>query len=513
MGLIGMKVSAERVASRGSLRFDVRFHLLQDQIAPFLDAISHSAPLGRLLDGIGNGVNIPAVAYCDEVVDASALYVSVGAVSQFALRTEAATGLAANSDGIVRGTRINLNEVSVRKRELWITRSGTPGIATVPGLYEGDLRLIPSGFMIRAQVAEPYDEIYLACVLNHPVWRLLTTALSAGKRQDNLSQPSLSIVPIPILSPPARQSVVDAYRTSLEELEHVIASDGGFRDRCDDVLFKEAGLAKEGVEAGPLAMRSVPLLEVATTRVLRIDNRWHGVENHALQTLLGHRQCVPLGHLIEGGIRKGRQPKAIDDFEDDGEAPVALTTAAIQSGGVAWEQVRGTDSESVGRFPVLKGDLLVAMDGDGSLGKAAVFDAHRDATTDSHLARITTKDPELAISLACYLNSSWGHVQTNALMSGSTGQTQLSPSDLAGVLVPIQVVEAAPAVADAYSSLLGLWEEPARRNRRVMCAASATLTTCLVSDGLIAPDAIEPTWMQAEGLLSLLDTVYPHSVR
>jgi hypothetical protein len=192
------------------------------------------------------------------------------------------------------------------------------------------------------------------------------------------------------------------------------------------------------------------------------------------------------------------------------DTPRAIATVSIQSGTIALDQTKPTTEQSVKRFPVLTGDLLVAMDGDGSLGKAAVYRGKEEATVDSHVARCRARgDEDLADALACYLNSTWGRVQTTSLMTGATGQTQLSPMDLLDLLVPGELVRYAGKVAYAYRAALRTYEPLPVRARRIICRASAELTSLLIADGALAASVVTEPFTDADFLAAQLRMLHP----
>src|SRR3712207_7573566 len=51
-----------------------------------------------------------------------------------------------------------------------------------------------------------------------------------------------------------------------------------------------------------------------------------------------------------------------------------------------------TTPRSIDRFPIQEGELLVAMDGDGSIGKAAVYDREEVATrSEEHTSELQSR--------------------------------------------------------------------------------------------------------------------------
>ena len=82
---------------------------------------------------------------------------------------------------------------------------------------------------------------------------------------------------------------------------------------------------------------------------------------------------------------KGRQPQFVD-MEAEGEA-FAIATSTLQAGQIAMDYAKPVTLASANRVPVVAGDLLVAMDGDGSVGKAGVVGPSDFVlTVDSHVA-------------------------------------------------------------------------------------------------------------------------------
>ncbi|MCK8647089.1 N-6 DNA methylase [Mycobacterium colombiense] len=89
------------------------------------------------------------------------------------------------------------------------------------------------------------------------------------------------------------------------------------------------------------------------------------------------------------------------------------------------------------RSKLQKGDVLLSSTGDGTLGKAAVFDKDVPAVADGHVTiiRVNPKviDPWF---LADYLREGFGRVQSNRLFTGSTGLIELTKENVDTIVVP-----------------------------------------------------------------------------
>ena len=463
------------------------------------------------LDGIGNGINLPASTYADDFPDASALYASVKSLSQFALRESSCVPLLGDDDGRLHKSRLKIEDVAVSPAEVLFTRSGTPGIAWPAAMSAGELPVIPSGFIIRLRVHEAWNPVYVASVLNHPCWRLLSLALSAGKRQDNIGHSALTAIPLPQLNEEHQAELANSYTDTLTRIEKVFA-DEPLAQVCDSILASTLGFNAPPIETRPVSISVIKLSEVASTPSLRVDNRWHGAANRLVRDVLID-QSIALGQLLSGVPTKGRQPEFLE--EEDEEGALAIATSTLQGGQVVMDYAKPIAAVSADRFPVGFGELLIAMDGDGSLGKAGVVGPHEaQLTVDSHVAVVPVAGPsELKLALACWLNSTWGRTQTTGLMTGSTGQTQLRPSDLIKVLVPEVLIDRCKAVAVAYEQTLINFESPPRRARQLICEAAALMTRTFVENGVLQLDGQGATeFASPASLRRLLDLAYPSVV-
>ena len=515
MGLTQVRVRPRAVAASGCVRLAPRHHYLRQLAAPLMDALSATETF-RSIATFTNGVNLPRSSYADDDSDALALYASVAPLASIAFRREACVPLAVSprKAGIIAGTRIEARQVAVTDREVLITRSraSAPGLAWPGDLAPRDTLIVPSGFLIRAKLQDQIPPAYIAAILNHPAWRLLTAALAAGKSQDNLSQELLGSVPIPVVSVVTKNRLARKYNEALREIEALYDGETGIADVCDRVFVDVLGLRPPVTLAGSVQVSRVRLADVAATRLLRCDNRWHGPANRAVRQALLARSTVRLAELLDDRPSKGRQPAwlADEDAAND-DAPYAITTGTIQSAKIVWDRAKPTTERSVERFPVRAGDLLVAMDGDGSLGKAAVYDGDQDATVDSHLARCRVRGGlDAADSVSCWLNSTWGHVQTTSLMTGSTGQTQLNPADLLDILVPSELTDESKRIASSFRSVLSDFEPVTRRARRILSRVSGDVTAILIEEGALVSDGDALSrYQDSDQLLQQLDLLYP----
>lgn len=479
MGLNLQTVSATAVASSRAQRLDVRFHALTRRSAPQFEAIGDFIPLRNVVRRVMNGVNLPAAAYADEASDSSGFrYVSVGALSSGVLQSELSVPLRATYDESVRN-------LCVRDDELLVTRSGTPGIAWSPQSQTiVNSLLVPSGFMIRLQLnTQLVDPTFVSAIINHPSWQLQLRAMSAGKSQDNLGQEDLLDLPIPVRPMASQLAVAEAYRRSVLRIRSLL-HDGEtlFARSCDRVL-ENHGFEPHFSERPRWG--KVALSAVAGSRVSRMDYRFHS-RRLEYPEYLGLEPQTPLRTFLSGSLRKGRQPEVGDDLDP---AAYTVAVASIQEGTIVPEQLKATTVTGASRFEVSPGQLLVTVDGEGAIGKAAVMpEVDRPTTVDSHVAIANSVDADAPWALACFLNSTVGKALTDGITSGATGQTQIATTDLEQVGVPESVYYNREAIASEYQLTLRSFVPMRQRVEAIATSAGAeTLALIGIADVLSGP--------------------------
>ena len=517
MGVSQKLVTGADVSSSATLRLDPKIH------------IHHAFVLGCMVDLIGparfgdlasfsNGRNLPRSAYADPSDEPIGLYLSVRGLANYVfngamcdpLRESTATEFLAEPTNPSFDPSSSLE---VHDREVLITRSRAtaPGSAMSGPEIVSESPVVPSGFVIRAALNLGVDPTYVAAILNHPVWRTYTAGLAAGKSQDNLSQELLAEVPIPNAAPGVQAAVAARYRKFLADAGQILDDDARFADECDAILSQVLNLKSPVVPNDSVRSRRVPLVDIAATRTLRLDNRWHSQVHRTLRDALGLMPSVRLGDLIAEPIAKGRQPKWVldDDTDAEIERGYAVATGSIRFGSVVPDLLKVTSQVCVGAFPVSTGDLLIAMDGDGSIGKAAVYSGQGTVTVDSHLSRVRISGGEdLTKAICCWLNSSWGMGQTNSMMSGATGQTQLGAADLCDVVIPHSVAESSTAIAAKFDELVNGYVPPAQRIRELLCACSFDVSSLLIESGVISDTPSRDAHWSLERTTFLLKRLY-----
>ncbi|MBC9001852.1 restriction endonuclease subunit S [Micromonospora aurantiaca (nom. illeg.)] len=131
-------------------------------------------------------------------------------------------------------------------------------------------------------------------------------------------------------------------------------------------------------------------------------------------------------------LARGQAPK----YTDEPASIIVLNQKCVRDGRVLLEPSRLTEAARVKPDRILqKYDILVNSTGVGTLGRVGIWSHDVAATADSHVTIIRMAPPIPAIVGGFALLAAQPEIE--ALGEGSTGQTELSRSKLASLVVPI----------------------------------------------------------------------------
>lgn len=87
-----------------------------------------------------------------------------------------------------------------------------------------------------------------------------------------------------------------------------------------------------------------------------------------------------------------------------------------------------------------KNDVILASTGDGTLGKACVYNQSIPAIADEHVTIIRVDSSIInPYYLADYLRKGFGNKQIERLYTGSTGLIELTPEQVASIVVDTSI--------------------------------------------------------------------------
>ena len=191
---------------------------------------------------------------------------------------------------------------------------------------------------------------------------------------------------------------------------------------------------------------------IGNSTTVRLDYKYWDVQiRERIDDLLakGHPLLKDLNQIETS---RGRSPSS-DSYvdEDEGFAVVIKAGSNISRfgtltlDGADWieksaydEYVEKAKAEGSNLNLVQKRDVLLASTGDGTLGKACVYDADYPAVADGHVTIIRVDEKTIdPYYLADYLRYSFGAIQINRLFTGATGLIELTPEQVDSIVIEL----------------------------------------------------------------------------
>ncbi|MBD1224031.1 restriction endonuclease subunit S [Virgibacillus halodenitrificans] len=143
---------------------------------------------------------------------------------------------------------------------------------------------------------------------------------------------------------------------------------------------------------------------------------------------------IKLSDILTEPIKRGNQPL----YDETGSRKV-IKTVDVSDEGINLEQCLSVEDDFFERSRenyVVKGDILITSTGIGSIGKISIYNHDEPVLCDGHISIIRISD-EYSASFVChFLRSHYGQVQIESLFTGSSGQIELQPSDIGGIILP-----------------------------------------------------------------------------
>lgn len=187
--------------------------------------------------------------------------------------------------------------------------------------------------------------------------------------------------------------------------------------------------------------------------------------------------------IVERYPNRGSQPEYADDDNDpstiiyrgmvrndgcivtdeDTDNICALKSVSIRWGfvdfGVARSVSKDFFDKKKTRNAAKQGDILINSTGDGTIGRAAVYNRNHAALVDGHITIVRLQDKELAWFTAAYLLSQEGQRQIYRYINGSSGQVEIYPQDIGRIWVPRPDEEKVKSIAGRFQRAVSKYEE------------------------------------------------------
>jgi len=177
-------------------------------------------------------------------------------------------------------------------------------------------------------------------------------------------------------------------------------------------------------------------------------------------TVPGHWEKVRIEDVSET-VTRGKQPT----YVEEGGIPV-LNQSCIYWDGYHEDELKRLD-ENVAegwkdKYFVQENDVLINSTGKGTLGRAICWSGlSEEVALDSHITRVAVNQEKISPEyLRYYLESRWGQTMLYVYcVSGSTGQIELSKTDLLSMPILVPPISEQRRIADMLSTVDSLIQQ------------------------------------------------------
>jgi type I restriction enzyme M protein len=185
--------------------------------------------------------------------------------------------------------------------------------------------------------------------------------------------------------------------------------------------------------------RSFPLRlsDVLAEEDARLDLKYYDPDTLTLVEQLKSVGAKSIEQLVTEPIRRGKSPIKSEYNADLSSDVIVVKAGNVGPSGIVtrFDLVAENVYDRLEGARLRKYDLLLASTGEGTLGKAAVYDLDKRAIADGHVTILRLKvgiQPEYA---AWFLRSRIGQAQITRLFTGSTGQIELPEDEVKRILI------------------------------------------------------------------------------
>ena len=193
--------------------------------------------------------------------------------------------------------------------------------------------------------------------------------------------------------------------------------------------------------------------EITTDDSFRFDYKYWNTETRNKIDALYNKHKKTIKDINTINTSRGRSPAAENYVDErDGFAIVIKSGSNISKEGkiitsdADWIEKSIYDeyielaNESKNNINLInKGDVLLSSTGDGTLGKAAVFDLDIRAIADGHITIIRVDKNEIDPYYLCdFLRLGFGAIQIDRLYIGSTGMIELTPAQVDSIVLDLR---------------------------------------------------------------------------
>ncbi|MCI5218891.1 MAG: type I restriction endonuclease subunit M [Candidatus Electrothrix sp. LOE2] len=193
--------------------------------------------------------------------------------------------------------------------------------------------------------------------------------------------------------------------------------------------------------------------DIVNDPTCRFDFKYWNTDTRSKINEIYNKHKTKISEINKVTTSRGKSPSA-DNYvdEDEGYAVVVKSGSNISKqgtiifNGADWIEKSVFDgfleqASNTGKNQniIKRGDVLLSSTGDGTLGKAAVFDSDIPAIADGHITIIRVDKKVIDPYYLCdYLRTGFGSVQIDRLYTGSTGMIELTPDQVDSIVIDLR---------------------------------------------------------------------------
>jgi len=288
---------------------------------------------------------------------------------------------------------------------------------------------------------------YLFAFLNSSLVVNQTSYLMTGNTLPRLQTKDVENLLIPILPEAKQKKIAESLKKAYETREQKLKQAHDLLNSIDDYVLSELGVdtTKLGINLSSsggiytnsqgYAAFSVQSTDLENNWDVRIYTKKYK-KNTGFLSKSEYKRISLKDAVVNGEeVHRGVTPK----YTPDG-IPV-VKTANIQANEIDLTEksyVSEAFFDSNARGQIKKDDILISSTGMGSIGKVALFDSDEKAFADNHISIVRVNQSLIApLFLALFLRTERGLLQIERQITGSTGQTELYPSNIERIQISL----------------------------------------------------------------------------
>jgi type I restriction enzyme M protein len=224
--------------------------------------------------------------------------------------------------------------------------------------------------------------------------------------------------------------------------------------------------------------RSYPLRfdDIVAEDETRLDVKYYDPQTLQLVSDLQQLGAVALKDAVVEPVCRGKSPAKAEYNVDESSEIIVVKAGNVGQVGLVgnFDTIEESVFERLKEAQIKLGDLLLASTGEGTLGKATVYDRNEQAIADGHVTIIRLARSLSPDYVAWYLRSDYGRRQISRLFTGSTGLIELTEDAVERILV------LAPGSIRQQNQIARAWHHQIAKAEEMEAAAQAKRATARV---------------------------------